>query len=285
MATFNKNDFKRNESNEREYSIKLQRKALQISRELSKAKSVSEIDRIVKRYGNNPKYLKWAESVAKEMIEGQDLKSKKIWKMYFNQLRGKQSKNLSSRLKKLYEKMKLDDLIKENEKIIKSFPATMGEKAKNKYRELVKQNVTGGTRASQIAKYLREIGIARADLIARTETGKAATAITERRSKDLGLTAYIWKTSLDKRVRQSHRIMNNVICFWSDKPIPGIYEDPKNDRKVAPGEDFNCRCLAVTIVSKTQVKEISKGGKVKVWINNRIKELNVNKVIEMLGVD
>lgn len=285
MSRFSKNDFKRNESDERRYSIKLQRKALEIARELSKAKNADEIDRIVKRYGKNPKYLKWAESVAKQMAEAQDFKSKQMWKMYFRKYRGKQARKLSSRLQKLIDTMKLDDIIKENEKLITSFPDVMGEKAKKKYRELVKANVTGGARASQISKYLREIGVSRADLIARTETGKAATAITERRSENLGLKGYIWKTSLDRRVRQSHRMMNNVICFWNDKPTPGIYEEPKNDRRVAPGEDYNCRCLATTIVEKSQITEIAKSGKVKVWKNNRIQTMSVNTVIKLLGVE
>lgn len=278
-------DFKVDYTAERKYSVALQRKALEITRALAKAKTVADIERIVKRYNNNPKYLKWAEKVVKEMIDAQDFKSKKIWRMYFNELRGKKSKTLAGKLKSLVEKMKLDDIIKQNEKLIKSFPEKMGEKAKQKHRELVKANVTSGKRASELSKYLKSIGIARADLIARTETGKAATAITERRSENLGLKGYIWKTSLDRRVRLSHRIMRNVICFWNEKPIPGIYETPKNDREVAPGEDFNCRCLSVVIVEAIQVKALSKGGKVDVWHNNKIRKMNINTVINMLGVE
>lgn len=278
-------DFEPDLSSERKYSVALQRKAIEIANKLKKAKSVKDIDAIIKRYGNNPQYLKWAESVAKQLYGSQNFKSKRIWRMYFKETRGKAAKKLSSRLTKLIEKINLDDLIKENEKVIKSFPETMGKMAKAKYRSLVKENVTGGKRASEIAKYLKSVGINRADLIARTETGKAQTEITKRRSENIGLKGYVWKTSMDRRVRYSHRSMRNVICFWDDKPVPGIYDLPKNDRAVAPGEDFNCRCLSVVIVEANQVRKLSSGGSNKVWKNGKITKLNTKKLIELLGVE
>lgn len=279
-------DFRVNSNSERIYSAALKRKAVEIANELSKSKTVKDIDSIVKRLGNNPKYLKWAEYIAKKMAEGQDFKSKRIWKIYFNEFRGTEYKRLYERLRKSIETISLADIIKENEKYIKSFPEEMGEKAKKKYRELVEEKVVGSKRASEIAKYLKGIGIQRADLIARTESGKATTKITKTRSENAGLKGYIWKTSLDKRVRLSHRMMRNVICFWNNPPVPGIYEAPtKNDRAVHPGEDFNCRCVAVPVVDGSQVKKLSKGGKVYVWKDKNIVKIDYNEVIKMLGVE
>ena len=279
-------DFKVNAHAERVYSTALKRKALEIARAMSKAKTVEDINRIVKRYGNNPAYIKWAERTASKMVEGQNFKSKQLWRMYFNKYQGKKSKTLAERLKKLVDDINIDDIIKDNEKIITSFPESMGEKAREEYRRLVRANITGGKRASQISKYLKNIGINRADLIARTETGKAATAVSRSRSESLGLKAYIWKTSLDKRVRFSHRTMRNVICFWNEQPIPGKYEPKrKNYRPAHPGEDFGCRCIAVVIVAASQVRALSKGGRVYVWIDGTIQRINAEKVIEMLGVE
>ena len=220
------------------------------------------------------------------MIEGQNFKSKQMWRMYFNKYQGKKSMKIAARMKKLVDKINLDDIIKENEDVIKSFPVSMGEKARGEFRRLVKANIIGGKRASQISKYLKDIGINRANLIARTETGKAATAVTRSRSESLGLKAYIWKPSLDKRVRFSHRTMSNVICFWNERPIPGKYEPlHKNDRAAHPGEDFQCRCLAVVIVTASQIRAIAKGGTVAVWKNGQIVRINTEQVIQMLGVE
>lgn len=279
-------DFKVNAHAERVYSVALKRKAVEIARALSKAKTVEDIDRIVKKYGNNPAYIKWAEHTASKMVKGQNFKSKQLWRMYFNKYKGKKSKTLAERLKKLIEDINIDDIIKNNEKVITSFPDKMGEKAREEYRRLVKKNITGGKRASEISKYLKNIGISRADLIARTETGKVATAVSRSRSESLGLKAYIWKTSLDKRVRFSHRMMRNVICFWNEQPIPGKLEPKnKNYRPAHPGEDFNCRCLAVVIVTASQVRALSKGGRVRVWQDGNIIRINTEKVIIMLGVE
>ena len=278
--------FKRVESTEREYSVAFRLFALFVSRALAKAKTVKEIDKIIRRLGNNPRYLKKVERMANKMVESQNRKSASIWRIYFEEYRGGPSKALSRKMQEKIDEVKLDDIIKENIERIKSFPEDIGEKAKDKLRMLIKQKITAGTRTSELAKYLKSIGVQRADLIARTETGKAQTEISKRRSTAVGVKAYIWKTSNDRRVRGSHRFMRDVICFWNDPPTPGRYETEgkPNNRKVHPGEDFNCRCIAVAIITAAQVREIAKGGKVKVWRNGGIHRMNVNKVIEMLEV-
>lgn len=282
-----KRDFERVESSERRYSVALRRFVLNISKSLQKANSVADIDKIIKRLGGNPKYLKKVERIAIDMVGSQNLKSKRIWKMYFKETRGLQTKALSQKAMRLIDDMSIDDLIKDNMKRIKSFPEDLGEIAKDEYRKLVKENISAGKRASQVAKHLRKVGVQRADLIARTETGKAQTAITEKRSRALGVKGYIWKTSNDRRVRGSHRLMRNVICFWNNPPVPGKYEvgSRKNNRAVHPGEDFNCRCIPEAIVFASQVREIAKGGKVQVWMNGMIQNMDVNKVIKLLGVE
>ena len=54
--------------------------------------------------------------------------------------------------------------------------------------------------------------------------------------KDTGVTVrYVWRTQRDERVRTSHRMNEGRIFLWSDPPDTGD-----------PGEDYNCRCEAVS---------------------------------------
>jgi hypothetical protein len=48
------------------------------------------------------------------------------------------------------------------------------------------------------------------------------------------LPRYVWLTSGDEKVRPSHAANDGKIFYWSDPPSTGH-----------PGEDINCRCVAV----------------------------------------
>jgi SPP1 gp7 family putative phage head morphogenesis protein len=96
----------------------------------------------------------------------------------------------------------------------------------------------------------------RAELIARTETGKLNSAAKLSQFREVGISYYKWLTTIDGRERDSHRSMNGLICSVSD---PDVYytenpEDPlhpvEHPRTADmfrgnPGEDFQCRCSMV----------------------------------------
>jgi SPP1 gp7 family putative phage head morphogenesis protein len=110
----------------------------------------------------------------------------------------------------------------------------------------------------------------RAELIARTETGKLNSSVVMETMKSVGIRYYKWLSTLDTRCRASHAAMNNVICSLDD---PTIYfeDNPENGAKpikhnrtadmvkLHPGFDFQCRCSMVMwepeIDSKYEVKE------------------------------
>lgn len=110
----------------------------------------------------------------------------------------------------------------------------------------------------------------RAELIARTETGKLNSSVNMETMKSVGVRYYKWLSTLDTRCRASHAVMNNVICSLDD---PTIYfeDNPENGAKpikhnrtadmvkLHPGFDFQCRCSMVMwepeIDSKYEVKE------------------------------
>lgn len=91
----------------------------------------------------------------------------------------------------------------------------------------------------------------RARLIARDQTAKMNGQLTQLRQNEVGIDKYVWRTSLDERVRSSHRIMDGLLCRWDDV---GVYSN--NDGRTwlkrssiggveqHPGQDFQCRCTA-----------------------------------------
>jgi SPP1 gp7 family putative phage head morphogenesis protein len=83
----------------------------------------------------------------------------------------------------------------------------------------------------------------RATLIARTETARAASVLTQARAEHIGSESYIWRTAGDARVRPSHRKLNGSSQQWSKPPL----SDPP-DHHSHPGQIWNCRCVALPIV-------------------------------------
>lgn len=73
----------------------------------------------------------------------------------------------------------------------------------------------------------------RAELIARTETGKLNGQLTQNRMTAAGIDSYIWRTADDERVRPDHARLEGTVHKWSEPPSVGH-----------PGEDFQCRCYA-----------------------------------------
>lgn len=87
-----------------------------------------------------------------------------------------------------------------------------------------------------------------AKLISRTETSKAHAALTQARMESIGLDWYIWHTSEDERVRSSHRIMDGVMCRYSDAPHPEALAGEKDVGGYSPGNIYNCRCFAEPVI-------------------------------------
>lgn len=116
----------------------------------------------------------------------------------------------------------------------------MTEEAINRVERDVLLNFSQGMRweenAKQIEKYIdadRGTVRNRAKLIARDQTNKLNGQLNELRQAEIGVDRYIWRTSLDERVRESHRALEGKVFKWSEPPAGGH-----------PGQPINCRCTA-----------------------------------------
>lgn len=77
----------------------------------------------------------------------------------------------------------------------------------------------------------------KAAFIARDQVSKFNGQLTMLRQQAIGISKYIWSTSLDERVRDTHAEKEGVVFEWANPPA-----DTGN-----PGEDYNCRCVAIPV--------------------------------------
>lgn len=115
-----------------------------------------------------------------------------------------------------------------------------------KLRTQIMQNTMSGQRANNIVKLIQanyNTSLNKAKFLARQETSLLMSAMRQQRYKDAGITRYKWSTSHDERVRKLHKDVNGKVFSWDAPPIVG-----ENGEALNPGEDYNCRCVAIPIV-------------------------------------
>lgn len=128
----------------------------------------------------------------------------------------------------------------------------------------IREGVKAGKSARQVTAMINAdlpgISYRRARIIARDQTAKLNSALTQGRMADAGIETYIWSTSEDERVRgnptglypkalPSHYAMNGKICRWDDPTVwfeNGEWVKRAGDAPYYhPGMDIMCRCVAI----------------------------------------
>lgn len=127
---------------------------------------------------------------------------------------------------------------RENVSLIRSIPEEYFKKIESIVFTGTTQSNTAGSMIKQIQKTGR-VTTNRAKLIARDQSSKLNSALVQQRSKNLGVEEYVWRTSGDERVRDSHRTKNGKVFRWDDPP-----KDTGH-----PGQDIQCRCVAQPIIN------------------------------------
>jgi SPP1 gp7 family putative phage head morphogenesis protein len=145
--------------------------------------------------------------------------------------------------------VRVDEIVRENAQLISSIPFDVRESVNGEIARMEREGLRPEAIANEIRQRVPELTKTRAKLIARTETSKAATALTQARSEDLGIPAYVWETSRDARVRESHMLMQGVIVFWIDPPAPeSLARIPSKLGHYHAGNCPNCRCDSYPIL-------------------------------------
>lgn len=125
----------------------------------------------------------------------------------------------------------------------------------NKINVIVEQAVTNGTTVKDlqeaIQKATESLSDSKCRLLARDQIGKLQGQISQAQMTEVGLEMYIWSTSGDERVRDSHQEMEGLLCRWDDATV--YSEDggktwiprPSGAVDMHPGQDIQCRCVAL----------------------------------------
>lgn len=218
----------------------------------------AEIIRALNNLTYSPEFGRMCEAAARNVITMLASGQRKSWQAAASaSSRGREIyKALSNELTNSAVGQAVEHIVQENAKLIKTVPQNMAAQLS----ELSKKRYAEGLRPDEITKeilqkqtQLREFEARR---IARTESSKASTAITQSRAEAIGLDFYIWRTAKDgDRVRKSHQIMEGVICRWSDPPSPEtLAGEERTFGTYHPGGIFNCRCYPRVITSYNMIQ-------------------------------
>jgi len=137
--------------------------------------------------------------------------------------------------------------INQNVQAIKSIPAQHLDQVER----IITEGFRGGRRAETLKKEIADRGgvtLRRANFIARDQISTLNSQLTQRRQRSLGIDQYIWRTSLDERVRHTHAQLEGTTHSWDDPPQVGA-------RRVHPGEDYNCRCTPEPVIEGLEPEE------------------------------
>ncbi|GAB7197649.1 phage head morphogenesis protein [Dickeya oryzae] len=114
----------------------------------------------------------------------------------------------------------VQSIISEQVKYIKSLPIQAADRVYDIQNRAI-EAVVAGERPDKFAQEIAasgDVAESRARMIARTEIGRASTALTQARASSAGSTGYIWRTADDGDVRHSHQKMEGKFVYWSGPP-------------------------------------------------------------------
>ena len=211
----------------------------------TKSQGIKAMD-LLKKYSKE--LSKWASKTVATMLYNVNKDNQKLW----NKLSAKMSQELKKELSKQPEKDWMKQYMDDNVVLIQSMPLD----AAKRVHKLVKENQVKGLRSSELIDEIMRIGGIsenRAKMIARTETSRYSTALTQMRSESIGADWYVWRAVGDFRTRKGHKHMNHVLVNWNDPPSPEKLTGEKPYGEYHAGETFNCRCYPEVVLDLDDV--------------------------------
>lgn len=245
---------------ELKYRLTLKKVSDLITRTISGLETVTDITEALERLSKSKMFNDLANLISKRFVTLANTLDAKTWRdaaranskgnVIFRALQATLRTNIG---------LAVNDKFLENATLIRTLPLKVSEEV----TKFVATETYKGLRAEEIAKTLQVkvagYSNARASLIARTESSKAMTALTEARAKDVGVNWYRWSTAQDgNRVRESHQHMQGVLVRWNDPPSPERLVNEKDVGNYNAGNIYNCRCFPRPIINLNNVTWPSK---------------------------
>lgn len=123
---------------------------------------------------------------------------------------------------------------------------TIPQESLGKMKSIVTEGYKSGKSTTVILKQIQEaygVDKRKARFLARDQLAKLNGDLAKKQQQDAGVKEYIWSTSGDTRVRDGHKRLNKKRFSWDDPPVV----DAKTGRRCHPGEDYECRCVALPV--------------------------------------
>lgn len=200
---------------------------------------VSSFPKLNKALNDYAKMLQpWASAVAEQMVQEVARRDETAWA----DLGREMGRALREEIRRAPTGIAMKEKIAEAEELITSLPV----EAARRVHKLTIEGMQSGVRARETAKEImrtEEVTASRAMLIARTETTRTATAMVEARATAIGSVGYIWRTSKDSDVRETHKKLEGQYIRWSTPPIAG-----ENGERAHAGAIYNCRCWPEPVI-------------------------------------
>lgn len=156
----------------------------------------------------------WAHTVAQTIVGSVNLKERAAWDAQALEM----SAHLRDILKHTPVGQITQSLVHEQVKLFKSLPLRAADRVYDIQNKAIEAAAAGGRPDTLAAEIMRsgEVAESRARMIARTEIGRASTALTQARSLAIGSEGYIWRTS--GGARHSHAKMEGKYVRWDSPP-------------------------------------------------------------------
>ena len=146
----------------------------------------------------------------------------------------------------------------------------------SKINTLTEQAIVNGWTGKKLKEEIKNATQGLSDkhckLLARDQMGKLNGQIAQGQMQELGLEMYVWSTSADDRVRDSHAVMEGLLCRYDDASVCSYdsgktwVKRPSGAVELHPGQDIQCRCVALAFypeltaeVKNTSLSEQTEG--------------------------
>lgn len=240
-------DFEAARNAERNYAAKMKRIIKQIRDFISQmweydAAVAHRINELMDRYATIIK--PYATSITRRMHAEANARNLTQWKRYTSTM----SQAIQKEVRETDVGFRMRQLLENQVDLITSLPRDVGERV----HKLTLEGLERGLRYDDVYEMIMRTGLAtesQARLIARTETARTASVLTQARAESVGSTHFIWRTMRDGTVRPSHRRLEGRTFSWDDPPEcdAGSKKHPEPYRAL-PGQIFNCRCFPQPII-------------------------------------
>jgi SPP1 gp7 family putative phage head morphogenesis protein len=231
--------------------------AKEIQKIVGDVSDIEEADAAAARLSRYERTMaKWADDTARKMVTEADKINARDWVNWDKAQRAEYVRGRKERGELISNALRRERLTRPQNEMIqalsKEAAGYIKSVAKDVQQEIVDKAAeyrNGGIRSEDFVSYVQSRGgvsESRARLIARTEISRATTILTQSRAESVGSTHYIWRTSMDGIVRDSHKDMEGQVVAWNDPPtLDGLtgHAGALPNCRCIPGEDFiDLRC-------------------------------------------